>query len=119
MSDKLTSINQLKERAKSIVIEREWQQFHSAKNICEALTIESAELLEIFLWSDNATAKERLEQKRELIGEEMADVLFWLLQLSWQHNIDLSEVFERKMQLNEKKYPVELSRGNTKKYTEL
>lgn len=119
MSDSSTTLNVLKERVKQITLARDWQQFHNPKSLSQALTIESAELLEIFLWSDNASSRARLDEKREQVEQEMADVLFWLLQLSWQHNIDLSTAFEKKMQLNEKKYPVELSKGNTKKYTEL
>lgn len=119
MSDNITTLDQLKERVKQITRDRDWQQFHSAKNICELMTIESAELLQLFVWADNASSKEMLEKKREAVEDEVADVLFWILQLSWQHTIDLSSAFERKMVKNEAKYPIALSKGNTKKYTEL
>jgi len=119
MADSITPLDTLKTRVKEFTIQRNWEQFHSPKEICNALTIEAAELLQLFLWSNGPSSTQKLEQKREAVEDEAADVLYWLLQLSWQHNIDLSKALENKMLKNERKYPVELSKGNTRKYTEL
>jgi dCTP diphosphatase len=99
--------------------DREWTQFHSLKTLSQALSIESSELMELFLWDDNETSKLTLYNKRELVEHEMADIFWRLLQLSWQYNIDLTEVLKKKMEINKKRYPVEKAKGNTKKYTTL
>jgi len=119
MNDSATTLDALKTRVQEFTKQRSWEQFHSPKEICNALSIEAAELLQLFLWSDGPSSIQKLEQKREAVQDETADVLYWLLQLSWQHNIDLSKALENKMLKNEQKYPVALSKGNTRKYTEL
>ncbi len=99
--------------------QRDWDQFHSPKNLASALTVEAAELLEHFQWLTEAQSRELPADKRVAVGEEMADVLLYLLRLSDQLNIDLVEAAKRKMTLNAAKYPVDRSRGTSKKYTEL
>lgn len=99
--------------------QRDWDQFHSPKNLASALTVEAAELLEHFQWLTEAQSRELPADKRVAVGEEMADVLLYLLRLSDQLNIDLVEAAKRKLTLNAAKYPVDRSRGSSKKYTEL
>ncbi|MDP3797091.1 MAG: nucleotide pyrophosphohydrolase [Polaromonas sp.] len=99
--------------------QRDWDQFHSPKNLASALTVEAAELLEHFQWLTEAQSRELPADKRVAVGEEMADVLLYLLRLSDQLNIDLVEAAKRKLTLNAAKYPVDRSRGTSKKYTEL
>ena len=108
-------INSLREFAR----ERDWDQFHSPKNLASALTVESAELLEHFQWLTEAQSRELSTEKRIAVGEEMADVFLYLLRLSDQLNIDLVEAAKLKLTLNAAKYPVDKSRGSSKKYTEL
>ena len=108
-------INSLREFAK----ERDWDQFHSPKNLASALTVESAELLEHFQWLTEVQSSELSTEKRAAVGEEMADVFLYLLRLSDQLNIDLIEAAKLKLKLNATKYPVDKSRGSSKKYTEL
>ncbi|UUZ73485.1 nucleotide pyrophosphohydrolase [Polaromonas sp. P1(28)-8] len=99
--------------------QHDWDQFHSPKNLASALTVEAAELLEHFQWLTEAQSRELPADKRVAVGEEMADVLLYLLRLSDQLNIDLVEAARRKLTLNAAKYPVDRSRGTSKKYTEL
>ena len=99
--------------------QRDWDQFHSPKNLASALTVEAAELLEHFQWLTEAQSRELPADKRVAVGEEMADVLLYLLRLSDQLNMDLVEAARRKLALNAAKYPVDKSRGTSKKYTEL
>ena len=119
MTDKNTPIETLKTTIKEFTIERDWNKFHSPKNICMALSVEASELLELFMWCESKESHKKLEEKREKVEEEAADVLYWLLQLCWQHNIDLSTALEKKMAINAQHYPVEKCKGTTLKYTEL
>jgi NTP pyrophosphatase (non-canonical NTP hydrolase) len=119
MSDENTSLSELKKRVESFTKERDWMQFHSPKTLSQALSIEASELMELFLWDNNEESKVTLEMKRELVEHEMADVLCYLLQLSWEYNIDLTQALYKKMELNKKKYPVDKAKGNARKYTQL
>ena len=94
---------------------RDWRQFHTSKDVAISLVLEASELLEIFQWKQGeATAEQRAR-----IGEELADVLYWVLLLSHDLGIDLAQVFEAKMKANESKYPVSKAKGKSTKYTEL
>lgn len=98
---------------------REWEQFHSPKNLAAALSVESAELLEHFQWLTEEQSRNLSPDKREKVAEELADVLLYLLQIADKLGIDPLDAARRKMQLNAVKYPVERARGNMRKYTEL
>lgn len=109
-------MNELKELTDKILKfrdERDWAQFHHSKDLAMALSIESAELLELFLWKDAEDA----DPKR--LKEELADVLMYALLLADKHGLDLKEIIEAKIKLNAAKYPVDKSKGNAKKYNEL
>ena len=96
--------------------ERDWQQFHSAKNLAISLCLEASEVLECFQW----TADHDLhDHKRAQLCEELADVYYYLLLLAHEADIDIRDAFDRKMKINEKKYPVDKAKGSPKKYTEL
>ena len=118
-ADAQTTINDLKEIVKKFTEARLWTQFHSPKTLTQAVSIEASELMELFLWANNEDSKLILEQKRAEVESEMADVFWYLLQLSWQYDIDLSDALKNKMVINEKKYPVEKAKGNSLKYTVL
>jgi NTP pyrophosphatase (non-canonical NTP hydrolase) len=96
--------------------EREWKQFHSPKNLAISLSLEAAEILEIFQWTKDNNLPE--DKKKEL-EEELADVYYYLLLLAHESGIDIKKAFEDKMALNQKKYPIEKAKGNSKKYNEL
>ena len=98
---------------------REWEQFHDPKNLAEAISIESGELLENFLWKTTDESKNLSEDEISQVREEVADIFIFLVYLSEVVGIDLIETAKRKIELNELKYPVEKARGSSKKYPEL
>ena len=92
---------------------RDWKQFHNAKDLSMALSIEASELLELFLWKDAQSADPNK------IKEELADVLIYAFLLMDDQRLDLTEIIESKLRQNEQKYPVEKAKGSAKKYNEL
>ena len=99
--------------------EREWEQFHSPKNLAAALSVEAAELLEHFQWLTEAQSRELSGDKRGQVAEELADVLIYVLQLADKLDIDPVQAAERKVRLNAEKYPADRARGRIDKYTKL
>ena len=91
--------------------ERDWDQFHSPVNLAKSISIEANELLECYQWSDNA--------KIEEVKEELADVMNYCLQMAISLNIDPIDIINKKMDKNEKKYPVEKAKGVSTKYNKL
>lgn len=112
-------IQQLAQDLNQFAQARDWQQFHSPKNLASALTVEASELLEHFQWLTEAQSHQLDDDKRQAVAFEMADVLLYLVQLSSALNIDLIDAARRKMVINAQRYPVEQSRGNSKKHSEL
>jgi NTP pyrophosphatase (non-canonical NTP hydrolase) len=98
---------------------RDWKQFHNPKDQALSLVLEAAELLELMQWRNGAELHEHLRQTRDRVGEELADVLGWLLLLAHDLEIDLAAAFSRKIELNSRKYPVDKAKGSPRKYTEL
>ncbi len=109
----------LREQLRRFAAARDWEQFHSPKNLAAALIVEAGELLEHFQWLTEAQSRSLAEERKREVELEMADVLVYLVRLADQLGIDLMAAARRKMALNEAKYPVELARGQAKKYTEL
>jgi NTP pyrophosphatase (non-canonical NTP hydrolase) len=99
--------------------ERDWKQFHNPKDQALSLSLEAAELLELMQWRNGTELTKHLRANRERVGEELADVLGWVLLLAHDLEIDLADAFRKKIELNAKKYPVEKAKGSAKKYTEL
>ncbi|HQU77728.1 MAG: nucleotide pyrophosphohydrolase [Lewinellaceae bacterium] len=95
---------------------RDWAQFHDSKNLATAISIEAAELNELFLWKD---VKESEEVDRERLKEELADVLAFAFLLAEKHGLDPLEIVLEKIKKNEEKYPVDKAKGKATKYTEL
>lgn len=96
--------------------ERDWAQFHDSKNLAIAISIEAAELNEIFLWK---TIKESEEVHKDKIKEELADVFAYAFLLAKKHDLDVKQIILDKIKRNGEKYPVDKSKGNAKKYNEL
>lgn len=119
MSDATTTIETLKNDVEKFIKDRDWQQFHSPKNLSMSLASEVAELMDFFLWCDNAESYEELEKRRQDVEDEVADIGFALLSFCVRHNIDLSKAIKYKQAERERKYPVEKSKGRWTKYTEL
>jgi len=99
--------------------ERDWDQFHSPKNLASALSVEAAELLEHFQWLTEEQSRVLSEDKKAAISQELADVFLYLLNLSDKLGIDLIVAANRKIEINAAKYPVDRAKGSMKKYTEL
>ena len=95
---------------------RDWKQFHDSKNLATALSIEVAELNELFLWKDVA-ASEDVDKDR--IKEELADVFAYAFLIADKHGLNVKDIVLEKIRRNGEKYPIEKSKGNTKKYNEL
>ena len=100
---------------------RDWEQFHAPKNLAAALSVEAAELLEIFQWLDEAQSRaiEPGHPLHERVAEEIADVQIYLLRLADKVGVDLDAAVRRKIVRNEEKYPPEKARGNARKYDRL
>lgn len=98
--------------------ERNWDQFHSPKNLSMALAAEAAELLEIFQWLTEEQSKAIVNSEKDMaeVREEIADVFIYLARLTDELNIDIGKEVLAKIALNEKKYPVDLSKNNATKY---
>jgi NTP pyrophosphatase (non-canonical NTP hydrolase) len=113
MSDATTTLAELKEGMARFVAERDWQQFHSPKNLSMALAAEAAELMEHFLWIDNDASREMVRDPAQLapIADELADVLGVVLALANALGLDLAQAVASKMARNVLKYPVEKVRG--------
>jgi len=120
-SDARTTVSELKSSVLAFVRARDWEQFHSPKNLSMALAAEAGELMEHFLWStpDEAAALARDPAKRERIAEELADVVIYALEFANMTGIDVSSAIEAKLASNARRYPVEKARGRSDKYTEL
>lgn len=113
MPDTTTTVQELKEAMARFVRERDWEQFHSPKNLVMGLTVEAAELAEHFLWIDNEPSRQVVQDPARLgeIADEMADVACYLLALSKVLGVDLSEAIHAKLAKNALKYPVDKCRG--------
>lgn len=109
----------LRDALRRFAAERDWDQFHSPKNLAMALSVEAAELLEHFQWVKEAESAALSPEQLANVSEELADVLLYLIRLADKLHIDLAAAARSKLELNAKKYPVERARGSSKKYTEL
>lgn len=98
---------------------REWQQFHTPKNLAASLSIEAAEVLEHFQWITEEQSKNLSSEALQKVGKEIADVAIYMLLLAHELNIDVVEAINKKVEENNVKYPVEKSKGNVTKYTDL
>jgi NTP pyrophosphatase (non-canonical NTP hydrolase) len=121
MTDAGTTVGQLRERVLAFARERDWEQFHSPKNLSMALAAEAGELMEHFLWTEAKASAAALADpvKRGQIEDEIADVVIYALEFANIGGIDLARAIEAKLAKNAAKYPVEKARGRSAKYTEL
>ena len=108
----------LRALVRQFVDERDWDQFHTPKNLASALTVEAAELLEHFQWLHTGRADELGADKLVQVRHEMADVLVYLVRLADKLDVDLLAAVEEKMVLNRAKYPADKVRGDARKYHE-
>jgi NTP pyrophosphatase (non-canonical NTP hydrolase) len=113
------SLKELTEIALAFRTERDWQQFHNPKDVALSMSLEVAELVEIMQWRNGPELLAHLKANREHVGQELSDILGWVLLLAHDLEIDLPAAFRAKMLANAEKYPVEKAKGVAKKYTEL
>ena len=113
------TLEELAGRLRAFAEERDWEQFHSPKNLSMALAVEAAELLEHFQWLTEQESQTLVPARRDAVAEEMADVFIYLVRLADRLEIDLLKAAGAKIEKNERRYPVEKSRGHKKKYTEI
>lgn len=114
-------ISKIRETQRSFVKERDWEKFHSPKNLVMALAGETGELLEIFQWLSEKESFEIMKdsKKGEAVRHELADIFYYLCRLTDLLGVDLEKAFWEKLELNKKRYPASLVKGTAKKYTEL
>jgi NTP pyrophosphatase (non-canonical NTP hydrolase) len=115
----VTDLESLRERLRAFAAARDWDPFHSPKNLAMALSVEAAELLEIFQWLTEEQSRNLAPAAHAAASDEVADVLLYLVRIADTLGIDLIAAANRKLLANADKYPVDKARGNSKKYTEL
>tara|TARA_Y100000768_G_scaffold358720_1_gene314714 strand:+ start:39 stop:398 length:360 start_codon:yes stop_codon:yes gene_type:complete len=114
-------VKSIDDKVSKFIEERDWDQFHSIKNLVMALSVEASELVEIFQWSSEEVSNqvnddEKLKQK---VSEEIADIFIYLMRIAKKSGIDIEKSCLDKVEANSQKYPVSKSKGSSKKYTEL
>jgi NTP pyrophosphatase (non-canonical NTP hydrolase) len=114
----MQDLNQLQAYLRQFAKDRDWDQFHSPKNLSMALSVEVSELLENFQWLTEEQSYTLDQQQRAAVVDEIADVQMYLARLADKLDINIGEAIEQKINKNEAKYPPELVKGSSKKYTE-
>jgi dCTP diphosphatase len=98
---------------------RDWKQFHNPKDVALSLVLEAGEVMEHFQWKSEQEISEYIKKHKEEIGDELADVLYWVLLMANDLQIDLPTAVVKKLKKNDKKYPVKKAKGKHTKYTKL
>ena len=121
MPDDFVTITQMKKSVMEFCDIRDWDQYHSPKDLAIGIVTEASELLEFFRFKNENQIDELLksDEGRTKIGEELADVLYFLIRFAQMNEFDLSDELIRKLAINEERYPIEKARGLNKKYDEL
>ena len=115
-SNAISNLETLKLRIRDFAHAREWERFHTPKNLAMAMIVEAAELVEQFQWLTPEESGALSAEKHEAVRQEIADVLIYLTRLADLLNIDLLEAASAKLEINARKYPVDKARGNANKY---
>ena len=112
----------LKRLTKKVVAfrnKRNWKQFHNPKDLSLSLVLEATEVMEHFQWKNPQEVEEHIKKNKTEISEELADVMYWVLLMSHDLKIDIEKAVDRKLDINDKKYPVEKAKGRHDKYNKL
>jgi dCTP diphosphatase len=112
------SLEQIKTRLREFAAERDWDQFHSPKNLAMALIVEAAELVEHFQWLTEDQSQTLPPEKLAEVEQEIADIQIYLIRLADKLGVDMEKAVNAKIELNEKKYPAEKVRGSAAKYSD-
>ena len=115
----MSDISELTKKILKFRNDRNWKQFHNAKDLAIDISLEASEVLEHFLWKNKKEVTAHIKKHKKEISEELADVFVNVLIMSHDLNIDIKDAVEKKLKKNEKKYPVEKSKGRHEKYNEL
>jgi NTP pyrophosphatase (non-canonical NTP hydrolase) len=115
----MDSIQKLTQKIVKFRDNRDWKQFHNPKDVALSLVLEATEVLEHFQWKNGKDIDEYVKKNKEEISEELADVLYWILLMSHDLDIDIKKALDRKLKINDKKYPVEKAKGKSTKYNKL
>ncbi len=115
----MSDIESLKKKVVAFRDERDWKQFHNPKDMAISLCLEAAEFMEHFQWKTEDETSEHLAKNKQEVEDELADVLYWVLLIANDLDVDLGNALKAKMVKSAAKYPVHKSKGNHKKYTEL
>lgn len=118
MNESGQDLTELKQRLRRFAEERDWEQFHSPKNLAMALIVEAGELVEHFQWLSQAESRRLPATTKTKVEEELADVLLYLVRLADVLDVDLMAAAQKKILLNARKYPADQVRSSAKKYTE-
>jgi NTP pyrophosphatase (non-canonical NTP hydrolase) len=113
-----SELDALRDRLRQFTEARDWDQFHSPKNLAMALSAEAAEIVEHFQWLSEAQSAQLPPEKREAVATELADVLLYLVRLADKLGVDLAQAARRKIEANERRYPSDRVRGSARKYSE-
>jgi NTP pyrophosphatase (non-canonical NTP hydrolase) len=115
----MSDLTELQAKIVAFRDERNWKQFHNPKDLAISLSLEASEVLEHFQWKSASEIAEHLAKNKDEVADELADVLYWVLLIANDLDIDMAKASARKLAKNSKKYPVQKAAGNHKKYTEL
>jgi NTP pyrophosphatase (non-canonical NTP hydrolase) len=120
MKDDVVTIKSLKHNIKTFCENRDWDQFHNPKDLAIGISTEANELLDLFRFKSESEIKKMIKDinKRKAIGEELADVFYFVIRFAQMNDFDLSGELQKKIKENEKKYPISKARGSNKKYNE-
>jgi dCTP diphosphatase len=119
LDEGLDSLTTIRQQLRLFRSDRQWEQFHTPRNLALSLVVECGELLEHFQWLDDAEIYERLSERREAVAEEIADVVIYAVQLADVLEVSLPTALQSKMITNGNRYPLDRSRGKSTKHTEL
>ncbi|MFN3479992.1 MAG: nucleotide pyrophosphohydrolase [Thermodesulfovibrionales bacterium] len=111
-------MDSLRSRLKTFATERDWEKFHSPKNLAMALSVEVSEIVELFQWLTEEESYNLPQERFQRLKEEIGDVMIYLTKLADKFGIDPVEAAKEKVEINEKKYPADMVRGKAKKYNE-
>jgi dCTP diphosphatase len=118
MNDSVTTFAEIRDQIRAFNAERDWAQYHSPRNLAMALSVEAAELLELYLWSADTGPQPPVAERIPRVAEEAADVAICLINFCDYAGVDLAAAIEAKMLANAKKYPAEQVRGKLEKHSE-
>lgn len=114
----MSDLERIRQRVEDFAKERDWDQFHSPKNLVMALSVEVAELMETFQWLDEEESGNLTQEQSTAVAHEIADVQVYLVRLADKLGIDIGSAVETKMRINAEKYPADKVRGSARKYTD-